>query len=93
MKDGILLCGHGSRTEEGTKAFKELVSILVKRYKTFEVDYGFLEFNHPVYEASIERLYNKGVRKIYALPIILFAASHAKNDIPYELNTIQSYLP
>ena len=93
MKEGILLCGHGSRTEEGTKAFKELVTILTKRYHNYEVDYGFLEFNHPVYEASVERLYKKGIRKIYALPVILFAASHAKNDIPYELNTIQSYYP
>ena len=58
--------------------------------RDYEVDYGFLEFNHPLYEAAVERLYQKGVRKIYALPVILFAGSHAKNDIPYELNTIQS---
>lgn len=91
MKKGILLCGHGSRTKTGTDAFKELVSILKARYTDYEVDYGFLEFNHPVYEASIERMYQKGIREIYALPIILFAGSHAKNDIPYEMNTIQSY--
>jgi sirohydrochlorin cobaltochelatase len=91
MKKGILLCGHGSRTKSGTEAFKELVSQLQARYTDYEVDYGFLEFNHPVYEASIERMYQKGIREIYALPIILFAGSHAKNDIPYEMNTIQSY--
>ena len=55
------------------------------------VDYGFLEFNHPTYEAAVERMYAKGIRKIYALPVILFAGSHAKNDIPYELNTLQGY--
>lgn len=88
MKKGILLCGHGSRTTSGTEAFKELVGHLKKRYETYEVDYGFLEFNHPVYEASIERMYQKGIREIYALPVILFAGSHAKNDIPYEMNTI-----
>lgn len=91
MKKGILLCGHGSRTKTGTDAFKELVSILKTRYTDYEVDYGFLEFNHPVYEASIERMYQKGIREIYALPIILFVGSHAKNDIPHEVNTIQSY--
>lgn len=91
MKKGILLCGHGSRTKSGTDAFKELVASLKARYTEYEVDYGFLEFNHPVYEASIERMYQKGIREIYALPIILFAGSHAKNDIPYEMNTIQSY--
>lgn len=92
MKEGILLCGHGSRKTAGVEEFKKLVEILKDRYKTtFEVDYGFLEFNHPLFEAAVERLYSKGIRTIYALPVILFAGAHAKNDIPYELNTIQSY--
>ncbi|WP_155207097.1 sirohydrochlorin chelatase [Xanthovirga aplysinae] len=90
-KKGILLCGHGSRKATGTAAFKNLVKILTQRYSTYEVDYGFLEFNHPLYEAAVERLYRRGVREILALPVILFAGAHAKNDIPYELNTIQSY--
>ncbi len=92
MKEGILLCGHGTRREAGVKSFKRLVSILKERYQNeYEVDYGFLEFNHPTYEAAVERMYANGIRKIYALPVILFAGSHAKNDIPYELNTLQSY--
>ncbi len=92
-KKGILLCGHGTRRKTGTTAFKELVAALQARYADYEVDYGFLEFNHPLYEAAVERMYQKGIREIYALPIILFAGSHAKNDIPYEMNTIQSYYP
>ncbi|MFC5045106.1 sirohydrochlorin chelatase [Aquimarina hainanensis] len=92
MKEGILLCGHGSRREAAVASFKRLVTILKDRYQdSYEVDYGFLEFNHPTYEAAVERMYLNGIRKIYALPVILFAGSHAKNDIPYELNTIQSY--
>ncbi|MEW7277572.1 sirohydrochlorin chelatase [Aquimarina sp. 2201CG1-2-11] len=92
MKEGILLCGHGSRREAAITSFKKLVTILQERYqKDYEVDYGFLEFNHPTYEAAVERMYLNGIRKIYALPVILFAGSHAKNDIPYELNTLQSY--
>lgn len=90
-KQGILLCGHGSRRVSGTTAFKKLVEVLKARYSDYEVDYGFLEFNHPLYEASVERLYQKGIREIFALPVILFAGAHAKNDIPYELNTIQTY--
>ena len=72
MKEGILLCGHGTRREAGVKSFKKLVSILKERYQeSYEVDYGFLEFNHPTYEAAIERMYLNGIREIYALPIIL----------------------
>jgi len=94
MKEGILLCGHGSRREAAITSFKKLVTILQNRYQNdYEVDYGFLEFNHPTYEAAVERMYLNGIRKIYALPVILFAGSHAKNDIPYELNTLQEYHP
>lgn len=92
MKAGILLCGHGSRRKTGVQSFKTLVARLTERYQSsYLVDYGFLEFNHPTYEAAVERLYLKGVRKIYALPVILFAGAHAKNDIPFELNTIATY--
>ncbi|WP_375605214.1 sirohydrochlorin chelatase [Flavobacterium davisii] len=92
-KKGILICGHGSRDPEGVTGFKELVRLLKLRYPNYEVDYGFLEFSHPIYAAAVERLYTKGVRKIIAIPAILFAGSHAKNDIPYEMNTIQSQYP
>ncbi|WP_299710887.1 sirohydrochlorin chelatase [uncultured Tenacibaculum sp.] len=92
MKEGILLCGHGSRRAAAVTSFKRLVTVLRERYEDkYEVDYGFLEFNHPTYEAAVERMYLNGVRKIYALPVILFAGSHAKNDIPFELNTLQTY--
>ena len=91
-KVGVLLCGHGSRKPEAVRAFQSLVLKLQERYAPdYETDYGFLEFNHPLYEAAVERLYQKGVRTMYALPVILFAGSHAKNDIPYELNTLQGY--
>lgn len=89
-KKGILICGHGSRDPEGIEGFKELVRLLKLRYPNYEVDYGFLEFSHPVYAAAVERMYVNGVREITAIPAILFAGGHAKNDIPYEMNTLQS---
>jgi sirohydrochlorin cobaltochelatase len=88
-KTGILICGHGSRDPEGIQGFKELVRLLKLRYPDRIVDYGFLEFAHPVYAAAVERMYINGVREIIAIPAILFAGGHAKNDIPYEMNTIQ----
>jgi sirohydrochlorin cobaltochelatase len=87
---GILICGHGSRDPEGVDGFKELVRLLKLRYPDRVVDYGFLEFSHPVYAAAVERMYVAGVREIIAIPAILFAGGHAKNDIPYEMNSLQS---
>ena len=89
-KKGILICGHGSRDPEGITGFKELVRLLKLRYPDRIVDYGFLEFAHPVYAAAVERMYVEGVREIIAIPAILFAGGHAKNDIPYEMNTLES---
>ncbi|NSL87099.1 sirohydrochlorin chelatase [Chitinophaga sp. Mgbs1] len=93
MQKGILICGHGSRDTEGVAHFKVLVQLLQKRYPSCIVDYGFLEFAHPVYAAAVERMYQQGVRHIIALPAILFAGGHAKNDIPYEMNTLQQQYP
>ncbi len=85
-----MICGHGSRDPEGVEGFKELVRLLKLRYPERIVDYGFLEFSHPVYAAAVERMYISGVREIIAIPAILFAGGHAKNDIPFEMNTLQS---
>jgi sirohydrochlorin cobaltochelatase len=87
---GILICGHGSRDPEGVEGFKALVALLRQRYPSHMVDYGFLEFSHPVYAAAVERMYVAGIREIIAIPAILFAGGHAKNDIPFEMNTLQS---
>ena len=93
MKKGILICGHGSRDPEGIEGFKELVRSLKPRYPEQVIDYGFLEFAHPVFAAAVERMYMLGVREITAIPAILFAGGHAKNDIPFEMNTLQSQYP
>lgn len=93
MKTGILICGHGSRDPEGVEGFKELVRSLKPRYPNQVVDYGFLEFAHPVFAATVERMYVMGVRHITAIPAILFAGGHAKNDIPFEMNTLQNQYP
>ncbi len=92
-KQGILICGHGSRDKEGTAGFQALVAGLVPRYPDRVIDYGFLEFAHPIYAAAVERMYQQGVRQITAIPAILFAGGHAKNDIPFEMNSLQRQYP
>src|SRR5260221_9138768 len=90
---GKLHSGHGSRDSEGITAFRELVAGVRLRHPDRVVDYGFLEFAHPIYAAAVERMYQKGVRQIMALPVMLFAGGHAKNNIPYDLNTLHRQYP
>ncbi len=51
------------------------------------VEYGYLEFARPVLRDGLDSLRQQGVERILAIPGMLFAAGHAKNDIPSVLNT------
>ncbi|MEC7303521.1 MAG: sirohydrochlorin chelatase, partial [Pseudomonadota bacterium] len=55
--------------------------------KGIPVEYGFLEFATPVIKDGLAALVNQGVTDVLAVPGMLFAAGHAKNDIPSVLNT------
>lgn len=86
-KIGVMLCGHGSRSEDAVREF----SVLAQRLPAllppeWEVDYGYLEFANPVIRAGLDNLREKGCDRILAVPGMLFAAMHAKNDIPSVLN-------
>ncbi len=50
-------------------------------------DYGYLEFANPVIRDGLDKLREAGFERILAVPGMLFAAMHAKNDIPTVLNT------
>ena len=51
------------------------------------VEHGYLEFARPILRDGLDALREKGVTRILAIPAMLFAAGHAKNDIPSVLNT------
>ncbi len=87
---GILICGHGSRDSEGVEGFKDLVRGMRLRHPDTAVDYGFLEFAHPTFDVAVNSMREKGVSDIVSLPAILFAGGHAKNDMPFEMNSIQA---
>ena len=84
---GVLLCGHGSRNKRAVDEFARLAGILGRRLVDIPVEYGYLEFADPVITHGLDRLRDRGVRRVFALPGMLFAAGHAKNDIPSVLNT------
>jgi sirohydrochlorin cobaltochelatase len=88
MKTGVMICGHGSRSAAAVDEFKVLAEKLPGYLPPdWEVDYGYLEFANPVIRDGLDRLREKGCDRILAVPGMLFAAMHAKNDIPTVLNT------
>ena len=87
MTTGIMICGHGSRDEGAVAEFEKLALGIRRRSNGIPVEYGFLEFATPVIKDGLAALVNQGVTDILAVPGMLFAAGHAKNDIPSVLNT------
>lgn len=81
-KTGILICGHGSRHPQARSQFESLVEIAREKLDGIETDFGYLEFASPTIRQTIQKMYDKGCRKIHAAPAMLFAAGHMKNDIP-----------
>ena len=86
---GVMVCGHGSRDEDAVKEFKSVAEGIKERLPQYETEWGFLEFANPVIRSGLDILRAKGIRNVLAIPGMLFAAGHAKNDIPSVLNAYQ----
>src|SRR5271170_7923513 len=86
-RTGLLMCGHGSRDVDAIAEFERMTRAIRTRLTGYEVDHGYLEFARPMIRDGLEALKRRGVSRILALPGMLFAAGHVKNDIPWELNS------
>ena len=88
VKTGVMICGHGSRSQSAVDEFATLAEKLPPLLpQDWEMEYGYLEFANPVIRDGLDKLREKGCERILAVPGMLFAAMHSKNDIPTVLNT------
>jgi sirohydrochlorin cobaltochelatase len=81
----LLIVGHGSRDPRGAREFHELVTLVRERAGTLPIEGGFIELSRPPISECVDRLVEKGAREISAVPLMLLAAGHAKDDIPATL--------
>jgi len=89
----VMVCGHGSRDEGAIREFERLASALKARLPAHEVETGYLEFARPVIRDGLDALKRRGARRIVAVPGMLFAAAHVKNDLPSEINSFAAANP
>ena len=82
----VMLCGHGSRDEGAVAEFGAIAETLKTRFD-WPMEYGFLEFATPIIRDGLDKLRDGGAKQILAVPGMLFAAGHVKNDVPSVLNT------
>jgi sirohydrochlorin cobaltochelatase len=93
MKTGVMICGHGSRDPDAVAEFERAAAGIKARLPESDVEFGYLEFARPVIREGFEKLAAQGARRILALPGMLFAASHVKNDLPSEINGFSADFP
>ena len=84
---GVMICGHGSRNKQAVTEFAQLAEGLRRQLPDVPVEYGYLEFARPILRDGLDSLRAQGVKRVLAVPGMLFAAGHAKNDIPSVLNS------
>ncbi|HKZ27879.1 MAG TPA: sirohydrochlorin chelatase [Rubrobacteraceae bacterium] len=81
----LLIVGHGSRDPRGAREFHELVALVREKNPALSVEGGFIELSRPPISECVNRLAGGGARNIAAVPLMLLAAGHAKDDIPATL--------
>jgi|CXWL01.1.fsa_nt_gi sirohydrochlorin ferrochelatase len=92
-KVGMLLVGHGTRDALGVAEFLKAALLVAARVPDMAVEPGFLELAEPSIESALERLMERDSREIIVVPLLLFAADHAKQDIPKAVDISAARFP
>lgn len=79
---GIIVVGHGSRSEDAKDVFLKVVDALKRKLADRYVDGCFMEISKPYIPAKIDEMYKEGVRDFTILPYFLIPGIHIKEDIP-----------
>ncbi|WP_110927951.1 sirohydrochlorin chelatase [Bacillus massiliglaciei] len=91
--DAILYICHGSRVPEAVKQAEEFINRCKQREEAAIQETCFLELSQPTIEEAFQSCIEQGATRIFALPILLLTAAHAKHDIPEELTRIHQKHP
>jgi sirohydrochlorin cobaltochelatase len=88
-----MVCGHGSRDGDAIAEFELVAHGIRARLPGYDVETGYLEFARPMIRDGLDALKSRGARRILAVPGMLFAATHVKNDLPWEINSFAAENP
>ncbi|MCG7383953.1 sirohydrochlorin chelatase [Paenibacillus sp. ACRRY] len=92
--NAILLVGHGSRDPEGNRELMEFArAVAEKAPENTVVETCFLELTRPSIAEGVTACVDKGATRVVLVPIILFAAGHAKIDIPNAIDRAKIRYP
>lgn len=81
---GYLLVGHGTRDPIGQAEFREVARLVADQLPRPAVG-AFLELAAPTIAQGMAELHQRDVRRVLVVPLLLFSAGHAKEDVPGEV--------
>jgi sirohydrochlorin ferrochelatase len=84
---GVLLIGHGTRSPVGRRQCIALAELLRQHLSEhgasrWPLELAFLELAEPGIPEALGRLLARQVDRLIVFPLLLFAAGHARDDIP-----------
>lgn len=82
QRPGLLLVGHGTRDARGVAEFLAVAELVDQRLPGVLVRPCFLELAEPSIDATITEMMSGEIDVLVVVPVLLFAAGHAKQDIP-----------
>lgn len=92
--EGILYIAHGSQKGEKNEELRNFVAQLHEQVGS-QIPYrtAFLEHTAENIENEATALIAQGVNHLIAVPLLLFAATHALKDIPNEIEAVRQSHP
>jgi len=88
----VLLLGHGSRDPRAVAEHEELARSYRARRAELDVATAYIELAEPLLEGGLTRAAGRAAR-VVVVPLVLFGASHVKNDVPLALEAARARFP
>jgi sirohydrochlorin cobaltochelatase len=79
---GVLVVGHGTADPVGAEETRQVARLVATLVPGTPVELGFLEVIGPTIGAAVAALAARGCSEVVVAPLLLFAAGHARRDVP-----------
>ncbi|MEW9671999.1 sirohydrochlorin chelatase [Ammoniphilus sp. 3BR4] len=89
----ILFVGHGSKDAQGNEEVRKFVEGVLPELEVPIAETCFLEFEQPTVMQGLEACVKRGASEVAVIPMMLFAAGHAKIHIPAAIDEIKERFP
>lgn len=84
-RPACLFIGHGTRSASGEAELRSFTEVAAAARPDVASAPGFIEFLEPGLDEAVDSLVERGAASIVAVPLVLLAAGHLKDDGPAAL--------